>query len=178
MQVIEKPDIVTVLEKENIELRQRGKYFMALCPFHTERTPSFCVSPEKQRFKCFGCAISGDVIDFIIKFKGLSFRDALNYLNISGDRPIKPNAQKTKRRELVNKFHEWCCNYTKYLCEMLRLCNRIDALVKTPDDLKFSGLLEMLLARDVYQYHLYILSGKDDEMRFRLYQEVRYENRI
>lgn len=176
--ILQKPDIVSILKKEGIALQHRGRYLWATCPFHAEKTPSFSIDLKRQRFRCFGCAFSGDVIDFIMKFKGFAFRDALNYLNISGDRPIKPNPQETRRRELVNKFREWCCNYTKYICEMLRLCNRIYALVNTPNDLKFSGLGEMFLAMDVYQYHLSILSGKDDEMRFQLYQEVRYEKRI
>ena len=119
---IQKPDILTVLVKEGIELQQRGQHFWACCPLHSEQTASFCVNPEKQKWKCFGCGASGDSIDFIMKLKGISFRDALGYLGISGNGQGKTNPQQTRRRELIEKFKEWCRNYTKYLCERLRRC--------------------------------------------------------
>ena len=178
MQAVEKLDILDVVQAEGVEMRQRGKHFWGLCPFHSEKTSSFYVDTERQRFKCFGCAISGDVIDFIQKYKGFSFRDALKYLGISGDKQVKQNPQETRRRELVEKFKAWCGNYTKYLCEMLRLCNRIDAFVKTPDDLEIKGLSEMYLLRDVCQYHLSILNGKDGKAKFELYKEVRHGRRF
>ena len=173
-----KPDILTVLGKEGIELQQRGRHFWACCPLHSERTASFCVNHEKQKWKCFGCGASGDSIDFIMKLKGISFRDALGYLGISGDKQVKQNPQETRRCELVEKFKGWCGNYTKYLCEMLRLCNRIDSIVKTPGDLGLKGLSEMYLLRDVCRYHLSILNGKESEAKFELYKEVYYGNRI
>jgi len=174
---IQKPDILTVLGKEGIELQQRGRHFWACCPLHSERTASFCVDPEKQRFKCFGCGISGDVIDFIVKLKNISFSDALGYLGISSNGQTKTNPPETRRRELIEKFKEWCCNYTKYLCERLRVCNQIDSLVKTSEDLELKGLSEMYLLRDVYQYHLSILNNREDETKFKLYEEVCYGNR-
>jgi len=175
---IQKPDILTVLGKEGIELQQRGRHFWACCPLRSERTASFCVNHEKQHWKCFGCGASGDVIDFVTKYKGLSFPEVLKYLGISSDRQIKQNPQEIRRRELIEKFKEWCCDYTKYLCEMLRLCNQIDSIVKTPGDLELKGLSEMYLLRDICQYHLSILNNREDETKFKLYKEVCYGNRI
>lgn len=60
-----------------INLKKVGRNFVGYCPFHTEKTPSFTVSPEKQIFKCFGCGAAGDVVTFYMKFKGLEFKDAL-----------------------------------------------------------------------------------------------------
>lgn len=174
MQTINKPDILDVLQSEGLELLRRGKNHIGSCPFHAERTASFVVNPERQRFKCFGCGASGDVIDFVMKYKGLSFPEALKYLGISGDKQVKQNPQETRRRELIEKFKEWCCDYTKYLCERLRVCNQIDSLVKTSDDLELKGLSEMYLLRDVCRYHLSILNGKDGEAKFELYKEVRH----
>jgi hypothetical protein len=172
MQIIEKPDIVDVVQAEGIDLKLRGRHFWGLCPLHSERTASFAVDPEKQRFKCYGCGVSGDSIGFIMKLKGLSFRDVLKYLNITGDfRKINRDPLEIKRRELIDIFKVWCCNYTKYLCEMLRLCNQINELV-TPDNLGIKGLAEMYLMRDVYQYHLSILQGKDDALKLELYKGV------
>lgn len=178
MQVIEKPNIISIIEKEGIGLRQRGRYLWACCPLHSEKTPSFCVNPEKQSFKCYGCGKYGDAIDFVQHFKGLSFKDTLVYLGISSNGKEKTNPPETRRRELIEKFKEWCCDYTKYLCERLRVCNRIDTLVKTSDDLELKGLSEMYLLRDVCRYHLSILNGKDDEAKFELYKEVRHGRRF
>ncbi len=177
MQAIEKPDIISIIEKEGIELRQRGQYFWTCCLLHSERTASFAVNPEKQRFHCFGCHVGGDAVDFIMKLKKVSFPDALVYLGISSNGQVKTNPQETKRRDVVNKFREWCSNYAKYSSEMLRLCNRLDAFVKIPDDLELKGIGEMYLLRDVYQYHLSILNNREDETKFKLYEEVCYGNR-
>ena len=173
-----KPDILNVIQAEGVELKRRGHSLWALCPFHPEKTPSFCIDQERQRWKCYGCGASGDVIDFVTKYKGLSFPDALKYLGISGGKQVKQNSQEIRKRELIEKFKEWCCNYTKYLCERLRLCNRIDSIVKTPGDLGLKGLSEMYLLRDVCRYHLSILNGKDGEAKFELYKEVRNGRRF
>lgn len=176
--ITNKPDILNVLQAEGVELKQRGRSLWALCPFHSERTASFAVNPEKQRFRCFGCHVGGDVVDFIMKLKNVSFPDALKYLGISGDKQVKQNPQETRRCEFVEKFKGWCGNYTKYLCEMLRLCNRIDSIVKTPGDLGLKGLSEMYLLRDVCRYHLSILNSKESEAKFELYKEVRHGRRF
>ena len=110
MQVIEKPDIISIIEKEGVELRQRGQYFWTCCPLHSERTASFAVNPEKQRFHCFGCHVGGDVVDFVMKLKKVSFPDALVYLGISSNGQAKTNPLETRGRELIEKFKEWCCN--------------------------------------------------------------------
>ncbi|HHT9115493.1 MAG TPA: CHC2 zinc finger domain-containing protein [Candidatus Wunengus californicus] len=178
MQVIEKPSILGVIQAEGVELKQRGRLWWGLCSFHSEKTPSFCVDPEKQSFKCYGCGKYGDAIDFVQHYKNLSFKDTLVYLGISSNGQAKTNPPETRRRELIEKFKEWCCNYTKYLCERLRVCNQIDSLVKTSDDLELKGLSEIYLLRDVCQYHLSILNGKDDKTKFELYKEVYYGKRI
>lgn len=172
MQIIEKPNIIEVIGREGIQLRQRGKYLWALCPFHSEKTPSFMVNPEKQSFKCYGCGKCGDAIDFIQHYKGLPFKDTLVYLGISSNGKVKTNPQESKRRGVVNKFREWCSNYAKYSSEMLRLCNRIDSLIKSPDDMELSGLGKMYMMKDIYQHHLSVLESKNDELKFQMYKEV------
>lgn len=69
-------DIVEVIG-EYVPLKPAGKDFVGLCPFHSERTPSFTVSPDKQLFYCFGCQAGGNVYHFLMRFKGLSFREAV-----------------------------------------------------------------------------------------------------
>ncbi len=72
-------DIVEVVS-EYINLERVGRYYRALCPFHTETRPSFYVSPELQRYKCFGCGASGDAIKFVQEMENISFYEALEKL--------------------------------------------------------------------------------------------------
>lgn len=75
-----KIDIVDFLS-EYIQLKRAGRNFKALCPFHSEKTPSFIVSPERQSWHCFGaCSQGGDVISFLEKWENLEFVEALKIL--------------------------------------------------------------------------------------------------
>ncbi|MBX6353845.1 MAG: DNA primase [Thermoflavifilum sp.] len=69
-------DIVDVVS-EYVQLRRSGRSFVGLCPFHSERTPSFTVSPDRQLYYCFGCGAGGSVIRFVMDIEGLSFPDAV-----------------------------------------------------------------------------------------------------
>ncbi|MCR5085443.1 MAG: DNA primase [Succinivibrionaceae bacterium] len=60
-----------------VELKRAGNDYKCCCPFHQEKTPSFHVVPEKQFFHCFGCGASGNAIDFVMRYKNLSFPDAV-----------------------------------------------------------------------------------------------------
>jgi DNA primase len=62
---------------EYVQLRKRGKNYVGLCPFHTEKTPSFTVSDEKQIFHCFGCHTGGNVFKFLMEYKKISFVEAV-----------------------------------------------------------------------------------------------------
>ena len=68
------------LVAQYVPLERAGKNFKGLCPFHTERTPSFHVSPALNRFHCFGCGASGDAFAFLMRIEGLSFREAMRRL--------------------------------------------------------------------------------------------------
>lgn len=63
-----------------ITLKRVGSNYQALCPFHSEKSPSFYVSDTMQRFKCFGCGETGDVFTFLEKFEGMTFGEALRHL--------------------------------------------------------------------------------------------------
>ncbi len=78
-QVKDSVNIVDVIG-ERLELSRSGTNLKAVCPFHSEKTPSFFVSEVLQRYKCFGCGESGDVISFLEKYEGMSFKEALQYL--------------------------------------------------------------------------------------------------
>ena len=68
-------DIVGLIGRY-VELKQAGRNWRGLCPFHNEKTPSFNVNPDRQMFHCFGCQEGGDVIAFLMKHSGLSFPEA------------------------------------------------------------------------------------------------------
>jgi DNA primase len=72
-------DIVEMVS-EVVHLKKAGKNFVGLCPFHTEKTPSFTVSPEKQIFYCFGCGAGGNIFSFLMKNDGLAFPEAARSL--------------------------------------------------------------------------------------------------
>jgi DNA primase len=72
-------DIVDVVS-EAVALKKAGRNFLGLCPFHSEKTPSFTVSPDKQIFYCFGCGTGGNVFSFLMKQDGVSFPEAVRSL--------------------------------------------------------------------------------------------------
>ena len=74
-----KIDIVDLIS-EYIDLKRAGQNLKGLCPFHSERTPSFTVSPSKQIFHCFGCNKGGDIFTFIMNRENMTFPDAVSYL--------------------------------------------------------------------------------------------------
>lgn len=70
-------DIKSVVEGSGVKLKRVGSALKGLCPFHTEKTPSFTVTPAKNIFKCFGCGKSGDPIAFVMELQKLSFLEAV-----------------------------------------------------------------------------------------------------
>jgi hypothetical protein len=95
-----KSAIVDVVQRYGIELRQEGKEYRALCPFHSEKTPSFTVNPEREFFYCFGCGAGqggGDAIDFVMKFDKVDFPEAVRRIIGElppGDAPIRQHIER------------------------------------------------------------------------------------
>ncbi len=75
-EILQKADITQIIS-EYVLLKKRGTKYFGICPFHQEDTPSFCVTPEKQIFYCFGCNVGGDVFKFFMLKDGLSFPEAV-----------------------------------------------------------------------------------------------------
>ncbi len=71
---------IVSLVSEYVALKKRGRNYVARCPFHNEKTPSFNVSEEKQIFMCFGCGLGGDVFKFIMQVEHLTFPEAVKFI--------------------------------------------------------------------------------------------------
>ena len=78
-QVIAANDIVDVIGSY-VQLKRAGSGYKGLCPFHSEKTPSFSVSPSRQTYHCFGCGEGGNVISFVMKYENDTFPEAMKLL--------------------------------------------------------------------------------------------------
>ncbi len=77
--LLSRVDIVEVIDRF-VPLRKAGTNYAACCPFHSEKTPSFTVSPGKQFYHCFGCGAHGTAIGFMMEYAGKAFPDAVEDL--------------------------------------------------------------------------------------------------
>jgi len=104
-------DIVEVIS-DYLPLKRVGNSYAALCPFHSEKTPSFYVSPSKQIWKCFGCGKGGDVIKFVAEYENISYREAAKLLaekyNLDvdfGDEDRESEGRYYSALRLIGKFY-------------------------------------------------------------------------
>lgn len=115
-QVKDASDIVEVVGSR-IELQRAGSSLKANCPFHSEKSPSFFVNEVMQRYKCFGCGESGDVINFLEKYEGMTFAEALQTLadqaGIKLEKFVK--SEKDQDREKLLEILDLARQYYVYL---------------------------------------------------------------
>jgi DNA primase len=78
-ELLHRVDVVGVIERY-VPLKKGGANYLACCPFHTEKTPSFTVSPTKQFYHCFGCGAHGNAISFLMEYQGLGYIEAVKDL--------------------------------------------------------------------------------------------------
>jgi DNA primase len=95
-------DIVAVIG-DYTSLRRGGKSFKGLCPFHTERTPSFTCTPDGNFFHCFGCGASGDIYDFLQRVEGLDFPEAVETLARRTGFPLRYEQLTTRERRAIGE---------------------------------------------------------------------------
>jgi DNA primase len=111
-------DIVQVIS-EYLTLKKGGANYKACCPFHTEKTPSFTVSPAKQMFYCFGCGAGGNVFGFLMRQEGFSFAEAVKHLADRLGIEIKESRfvpeQQQVREQLFNLYEFARGFYTRQL---------------------------------------------------------------
>ncbi len=113
-------DIVDIIS-EHVVLKRTGKNFQGLCPFHSEKTPSFNVNPDKQMFYCFGCQTGGNVFSFLMKKENLTFIEAVRVVaqKVGLEIPEKElSPQEKKNEQKRNRFkeiHEWATRYFNHI---------------------------------------------------------------
>jgi len=95
-------DIVAVIG-DYTSLRRAGKSFKGLCPFHTERTPSFTCTPDGNFFHCFGCGASGDLYDFLQRVEGMDFPEAVETLARRTGFPLRYEQLTTRERRAIGE---------------------------------------------------------------------------
>ena len=120
-EIKQKVEIVELVG-ESVTLKKAGRHYKGLCPFHSEKSPSFIVSPERQSYKCFGCGEGGDAISFLQKYDGMSFLEALESLaqrvgvELESYRPTAQYMQKKKLLEIMSmasEFYQYLLNTHK-----------------------------------------------------------------
>ncbi|MEK7543578.1 MAG: DNA primase [Patescibacteria group bacterium] len=88
-----------------VNLKKAGRHWKALCPFHSEKTPSFIVSPERASWKCFGCGKGGSVIDFVMEYERVDFVEALESLAEKAGVKLERRMGDTPEAKLKEKIY-------------------------------------------------------------------------
>ena len=112
-ELLHRVDVVDVIERY-VPLKKGGANYLACCPFHTEKTPSFTVSPTKQFYHCFGCGAHGNAISFLIEYQGLGYVEAVKDLAESVGMKMPEFEPRTKKPEGgpdLYEIMERACDY-------------------------------------------------------------------
>jgi DNA primase len=139
-------DIVDVVERY-VPLKKAGANFVACCPFHNEKSPSFTVSQTKQFYHCFGCGAHGTAIGFVMEHAGLGYVDAIEELarsvglEVPNERPAAGDAQREFAQKVAPDLYEVMQTATRYYREQLKSSQR------AIDYLKQRGLSGEIAAR-------------------------------
>ena len=102
--VRDESDIIRIIT-EHTQLKKTGAQWMGLCPFHGEKSPSFSVNAEKGVYYCFGCQVSGDVIDFVREIEGLDFAGSVEFLAAKTGISLRYTDHNEGRRRNRRKEH-------------------------------------------------------------------------
>jgi DNA primase len=109
-------DIVRVVS-DYVTLKKRGSTYVACCPFHSEKTPSFNVNPNRGLFHCFGCGAGGSIFDFVMRIEGCGFPEAVRVVAEKSGIPI-PVVEETedhkkvaRERDSVLRLNEWAAEF-------------------------------------------------------------------
>jgi len=118
-------DIVDVVERY-VPLKKAGANFVACCPFHSEKSPSFTVSQSKQFYHCFGCGAHGTAIGFVMEHAGLGFVDAIEELARGAglEVPRERSSPSDAHHKIAPDLYEAMQTATRYYRDQLKLSQR------------------------------------------------------
>lgn len=134
-------DIVDVVERY-VPLKKAGANYSACCPFHSEKTPSFTVSPSKQFYHCFGCGAHGSAVGFLMQHAGIGFVEAIEEL--AGSMGLQVPQESSRRAEHARKK----APLTELMAQAMRFYrNQLKASPKAIEYLKGRGLTGEIAAR-------------------------------
>lgn len=105
---------ITDVVSQYVNLKPAGKYLKALCPFHTEKTPSFFVMPDKDTFSCYGCNTFGDIFTFIQQIENLTFPEAQKFLIDKFNIPVTYDKNQQKhhvKKDLYDKINRMALKF-------------------------------------------------------------------
>jgi DNA primase len=134
-EVRRRSDIVEVIS-EHLPLKGSGDSFKALCPFHSEKTPSFTVTRQKQIFHCFGCGVGGNVFHFLMKHEQLTFPEAVAAMarrcgiTLDSGKSRSATAAQDGRREQLYRLNELAADYFHHLLLSAPQAEKARAYVK------------------------------------------------
>lgn len=118
--IMDATDIVEVV-REFVDIRKAGTYYKGLCPFHNEKTPSFTVSPVRQRCKCFSCGKGGNAVQFLMDLENMTYPEAIKWLGRKYGIEVQEKEMTDHDRELQSEreslfvLNEWANNYFQEL---------------------------------------------------------------
>ncbi|MCI6639953.1 MAG: DNA primase [Pygmaiobacter massiliensis] len=119
-----------------VKLRHRGRTYTGLCPFHSEKTPSFVVYPENQSFYCFGCGVGGDAITFVKKIQNVDYLEAVKTLAARAGMPLPEEKDDTSR--LKSRILAMNKDAARFYCAQLN----------TPEGMQARGYLRARALQD------------------------------
>lgn len=175
-EVLQRVDLVELIG-ETVQLKRSGKEYKALCPFHNERTPSFMVSPQKQLYYCHGCGASGNAAQWMEKYNGQPFPEAIRMLGQRVGLPPPPSRQEDVARleqlkplkEALTKVHSF------YRSELMKAPRVLEYLASRGVSRAHAEMYELGYAPARYQVegvrgseaYAAGIATKDDEGRYR-----------
>jgi DNA primase len=146
-ELLSRVDIVEVVGR-HVELKRAGGNFMGLCPFHTEKSPSFSVNAPKQFYHCFGCGAGGDAIRFLTEHLGLSFVEAVRDLANGAGMSVPEEQVSAEERERRNTLRERRLSLSDVLTKAADFYrSQLRADQRAVDYLKKRGLSGSIAAR-------------------------------
>lgn len=170
-EVRQKNDIVDVISSY-VKLQRKGSSHMGLCPFHSEKSPSFSVSVSKQMYHCFGCGVGGNVFTFIMEYENYTFVEALKYLagRVGVTLPEAEISEEARRQAGLKarllEINKEAAKYYYFQLKSPRGQAAMDYLVNrqlTEDAIKKFGLgYSNQTGDDIYRYLKHL--GYDDEV--------------